>query len=431
MRGTKKLVELLLCLALSSLYVGSGAVADSVDYLDDERHIAAKDCLILTDQTDWGMSDETHWYAVQGSVTIGDRITVSVNVNLILADGAVLEAGKGVELRSGDSLTIWGQKEGNGCLNATGGDLDPGIGSGSVDAGRIAVMGGVVHAIGEETNGIGGGNGSLRIAGGNVTAEGRSVGHGVSFSRGEVIVEGGKLTATGGDLSCGLSARSLRVLGGSIEALAGTFSYGITCIEEIRISGGTVVAKTEDRSVAVECEDGEIIITGGNVDARCGTGSGSCGILGERITLSWTRLTDSIYADSYQGEIHLKSRFLLKDTATDVTEKNIEGNTIVPDRSEWIWTFALPEGVTSIGDDAFAGIAAARVYLPDSCRSIGAHAFAGCTALERIRIPWGIPYNRIAPDAFNGVDHVVLVGMKGGGAEQYAKEHANCEFEEE
>ena len=77
MRGTKKLMELLLCLALSSLYVGSGAVADSVDYLDDERHIAAKDCLILTDQTDWGMSDETHWYAVQGSVTIGDRITVS------------------------------------------------------------------------------------------------------------------------------------------------------------------------------------------------------------------------------------------------------------------------------------------------------------------------------------------------------------------
>ncbi len=427
----KMLLMTLLCLMCAGLH----AAAEGVDYLNYEGHIETKDCIILADQTEWGASGESTWYAARDSVTITESITVSGNVNLILADGAVLEAGKGIVLLEGNSLTVWGQKKGTGCLNATGDDGAPGIGSNSGGAGTILVIGGAIHAVGGDTSGIGStGKGSLRIAGGSVTAEGSSLGHGVAFSGGEVIVEEGKLTATGGDFSCGLSSRSLRVYGGRLEATAGCFSYGIACNEEIRISGGTVLAKTGNRSVAVDCEDGEIMISGGNVEARSGTGNGSGGISGRKITLSWTRLTDSVYANSYLAEeMNLKSAFLLKGTTTAATTDNIDGKTIVPDQTEWIWTFSLPEGVTSIHENAFSGIAATHVYLPDSCRSIGVRAFADCSGLVRIRVPWRITYDQIAPDAFSGVDHVVLVGMKNSGAEKYAHDetHTNCEFEEE
>ena len=62
------------------------------------------------------------WYAVSGSVTISEPITVSGAVNLILTDGCTLTAEKGIVVTSTNSLSIYAQSEGHGAgtLNACG-----------------------------------------------------------------------------------------------------------------------------------------------------------------------------------------------------------------------------------------------------------------------------------------------------------------------
>ena len=560
-----------LILLLFFLLPTVSASADSISYLDEEGTVKHADCVLLTDETDWGVPGDTRWYAAKGNVTISERISIFGDVNLILTDGSVLSAKKGIDLCDGNRLSIWAQQQATGCLTAygvnhaagiggsqyiraeslpnagelilyggkihaeggdyaagiggaagigfggkggaltvyggqieavggqysagiggaqyadvynqdetasggslllidgdvlaTGGRLGagigggccgpggqitisngtleaiggfgaPGIGSDRANAGTILIKGGSVVATGGEASGIGGyGGGSLQIVEGTVMAKGIALGHGVGLSGGDITVKGGELIALGGDsISCGLSSHSLYVSAGSLKATAlSSFSSGIACRETIQISGGLVTAEAGNRGVAFECEDGEIIISGGNVDARCGKGDGSCGILGNRVILSWSRLNDSIFADSYGGEILLNSVFLLKGTNKKATKENIGGHTIVPDASSWSWFFVLPNGLTTVNANTFSGVKAERIYLPDSCVSIGTCAFANCTNLKRIRIPAGIAYDQIAPDAFDGVSYVVLIGTRGSGAEQYANDsaHPNCEFEAE
>ena len=131
------------------------------------------------------------WYAVSGTVTISEPITVSGEVNLILADGCTLDAQKGIVVTTGNSLTIYAQS-GSGTLNATGttdssNNASAGIGgsTSSFDSGSITIHGGVINAtsgasrwysgagIGGSTpsSGNGGNSGAIKIYGGTITAE--------------------------------------------------------------------------------------------------------------------------------------------------------------------------------------------------------------------------------------------------------------------
>ena len=156
------------------------------------------------------------WYVVSGDVTIDSRITVSGNVNLILGNGKTLNANAGIQVASGNSLTIYGQSGGTGALIADVTNIstskDAAIGGNAGAAcGTVTINGGNVtaKARGESfAAGIGGGGGAPNTAtgaGGAVTVNGGIVyaqgGNGASGIGGAYLGSGGSVTINGGTVT--------------------------------------------------------------------------------------------------------------------------------------------------------------------------------------------------------------------------------------
>ena len=105
--------------------------------------------------------------------------------------------------------------------------------------------------------------------------------------------------------------------------------------------------------------------------------------------LGWAENADAETASYLPGENYTQD--------ADVTLYALWGN---PD-------FVLPESLTEIGEEAFAGAAARFVKLPDSTASVGPRAFAGCTELCYIVIPDYL--NQIDFSAFEGTEDVIVL----------------------
>ena len=181
---------------------------------------------------------------VSGEVTISDRITVSGDVHLILEDGAKLTASSGINVKSGNSLTIYAQSDGAdmGVLNAEADLADAGIGGSNSTSGTVTIHGGAVTANGGRSGaGIGGGGGlsggTVTIYGGTVTATGGYNGAGIGGSGagagGTVTIRGGTVTATGGEYGAGI--------GGGLNGRGGT----------VTITGGSVKAVGQSGAEAI------------------------------------------------------------------------------------------------------------------------------------------------------------------------------------
>ncbi|MBO7267040.1 MAG: leucine-rich repeat protein [Bacteroidaceae bacterium] len=65
-----------------------------------------------------------------------------------------------------------------------------------------------------------------------------------------------------------------------------------------------------------------------------------------------------------------------------------------------ILSVTIEEGLTSIGELAFADCSLTAITIPEGVTSIGAYAFVGCSNLERVQIPTSMA--SIAETAFNG-----------------------------
>ena len=74
-------------------------------------------------------------------------------------------------------------------------------------------------------------------------------------------------------------------------------------------------------------------------------------------------------------------------------------------------SLSLPKALTTIGERAFEGIAAARVDVSENVVSIGPYAFADCENLREILIPASV--TEIDDTAFDKCHDVIVYGTRG------------------
>ena len=269
------------------------------------------------------------WYALTGDLSFSDRISCSGDVCLILCDGCTLTSAKGIQVPESGSLTIYGQRPGSGALTVEGAELyNAGIGGNArnnsgpitINSGRVTVSGG------EDAAAIGGGylaNGTVTVNGGIVAANGDAAGLGAGFAgRGYININGGSVTATAGGSSAAIGGgfvysdntdpvSTVTITGGVVNALGGHMAAGIGGGRQeggiVTITGGTVTANSDGEYGIGGGYNGTgiVTITGGTVRAG--------GIIGGRydsqVSLTWTALTDSIQAGSYNGTVTIERTF--------------------------------------------------------------------------------------------------------------------------
>lgn len=102
--------------------------------------------------------------------------------------------------------------------------------------------------------------------------------------------------------------------------------------------------------------------------------SGKCGADLDQENLKWTLYSDGHLVITGSGDMHDY------DSALDYAPWRDFG---LPD----VTSVSLPEGLTSIGDHAFANCPIKVVDIPESVYSIGKNAFLGNEAIEYIKIP--------------------------------------------
>lgn len=87
---------------------------------------------------------------------------------------------------------------------------------------------------------------------------------------------------------------------------------------------------------------------------------------------------------------------------------------------------AVPEGITRIAEEAFAGREAVdRVILPESVRTIGAEAFRDCRLLQTIVLPEGL--EEIGPGAFENCVKLIRMRLPAGVARIEARTFRRCQ----
>ena len=277
---------------VSTLVAGT---EDSVDYVDEDgqTQTCTEYTTVAAATTTWSNG----WYVVTGTVTLDDRVEVSDSVNLILADGAVLNATKGIGVTAGNSLTIYGQSEGTGKLTAEAYQVYNSAAIGGTDDkdqnrnlcahGDITINGGDITATGASA-GIGGGesatgtSGTITINGGTVKATGGSDAAGIGggyynyATGGDIIINGGTVNATGGSKAAGIGAgysgaggMKITITGGKVTATGGSNDiYGGAGI------GANYGGSTNPVSITIT-GSADVTATGGLGAAGIGGGSGN------------------------------------------------------------------------------------------------------------------------------------------------------------
>ena len=168
-------------------------------------------------------------YVVGGYQTITGRIFLSSSgtVNIIICDGATLDATMGIDVPSGAILNIYGQKKGTGILNAQACTFDSSHGSGTGNFYGAAIGGSYDTNPSSNYPSVTRQCGTINIHGCQITANSSSIpdaaGIGGCDGSGPVglNIYGGKVIATGGAYGAGIGGGGLSSIGGTVTIYGG------------------------------------------------------------------------------------------------------------------------------------------------------------------------------------------------------------------
>ena len=242
------------------------------------------------------------WYVVKGDVTITPRLDTHGAVNLILTDGSHLTAEWGINVKEGDTFTVYAQSTGEDTMGKLTACLPEDFNSdGSVDYvvwpyKGLSGIGGSVRWKGAN-NGIYESEGTIVINGGNIRAKGQdrasAIGGTLSdyagVDRGGFFSEkrlGGSITINGGIVRTEAITRGNAIYAFSVGIGSCCSGYG----GSVTINGGTVIANAANSAISAGW-DGSITINGGTVTATGGINNFTVGkdalILGNGIGPYW------------------------------------------------------------------------------------------------------------------------------------------------
>ena len=261
---------------------------EPITYLDkDGNQQVCNKYTVLTSNTAGSILDLTDkwydlpagWYVVKGDVTITPRLDTHGAVNLILTDGSHLTAEWGINVKEGDTFTVYAQSTGEdtmGKLTACLSEEEP---TSDIkyyvwpDRGMTGIGSSVRYR--KHNSGLIESDGDIIINGGNIRARGQagaaciggSSGDNVTWSYESDIRQCGSVTINGGIVRTEAAKRYDAFYNNGIGSVLG---YG----GSVTINGGTVVAEARADAIATG-RNGIITINGGNITARGGLGEGS------------------------------------------------------------------------------------------------------------------------------------------------------------
>ncbi|MBP3260030.1 MAG: hypothetical protein J6M01_02915 [Prevotella sp.] len=383
--STSRTALILLLATLLTATTAQTAWAQDVTYFDENGTEQA--CSTYTTVTNSSTSWSGGWYVVSSSTTIANRITVSGLVNLILCNGAMLTASKGITVGSDATLNIYAQTDDEATMGALVADATndnanwyAGIGGvENADAGTITINGGKINAIGFVGAGIGSGGGTstvgtITINGGIVTAHdngnyGAGIGGGFNGGKASTInLNGGIINAAG--IGSGY-------IGGDCSITV-NISDGIRKIVATPVLGGACIGKgnSASGSVTVNFVSGGNIVTGDDKDAVFhDSGEGSerqirVKALNHAVTMS----------DDLKANITLNTEYALEGetitltlgTAVDASTLKVNDGTsdlTLTDAGNRQYTFTMPAGNVTVTATVLQTYA---VNLPANMEVVGA-----------------------------------------------------------
>ena len=267
---------------------------DPVAYLDENGQ--TKYCTkysVLTSETKKSILDyddkwydlPAGWYVVEGDVTITPRVDTHGAVNLILTNGSHLTAEWGIDVKVGDTFTVYAQSTDEGTMGRLTACLPADFNLDRIvhysvwpDSGMAGIGSSARWRSGND--GIRESEGTIVINGGNIRAKGQDSASAIGGTRasdiefrstdsGEVYNrrQGGGITINGGVVRTEpfalLEGNPLAVISVGIGTCQMGYGGSVT------INGGTVIAEAANDAITTG-DGGTITINGGDVTARGG-----------------------------------------------------------------------------------------------------------------------------------------------------------------
>ena len=219
------------------------------------------------------------WYVVKGDVTFTPRLDTHGAVNLILTDGSHLTTEWGINVKEGDTFTVYAQSTDENTMGKLTACLSEEEPTSDIKyyvwphSGMTGIGSSVRYR--KHNSGLIESDGDIIINGGNIRARGQdgaaciggTSGDNVTWSYESDIRKCGSVTINGGIVRTETAKRYATSYNNGIGSVRG---YG----GSVTINGGTVVAEARADAIATG-RNGSITINDGNITARGGLGEGS------------------------------------------------------------------------------------------------------------------------------------------------------------